>query len=670
MTLHTPVAWHLIRNPLLRRILIISIGITLLFPLVSFYFIFPKFEGYLVTSTEETAIRVAQHIHHTIIKKNRLIADTLADPNIIAELFNIKKDFHLEKFKIFSDSGETLFSTDPDEVGKINTHTYFKERVARGETVTYLVEKNTPSLEGRKIFMDVMETYVPFMQQGIFTGAVEIYYDITDHKNSLAALLDRLKRTIILFSIFMLMVLIVTLLKASRHMLEKAQAESKLQNAHALLEKKVVERTKDLEKANQILKLEIEERLAAESKSQEKEERYRALVHSSADAIISIDESQRIIQWNQAATATFGFPPEAALGKPISLLIPKHFVETHNASVNNFFNGHPSHILDRAVETEGRTNSGKLLPIELTLSTFKQNKERIITAIIRDISLRKETDFKLQCSHDIQTAVNQLLKESLKATDIPRIVVQALDLLLSLPWLSFEPMGAVFLTEKEQNILMLKAHRGFSEEQIKTCQRIPFGKCLCGQAALTGEVVFADQMDHRHTLLPPGISDHGNYCIPIRARNQTLGVITTYLKKNHHPHELEKNFLNTIANTLAGILVHRYSEEEKAQIQHQLVQSQKIESLGALAGGIAHDFNNILSAIIGYTELTLEDVAKPSQEEQNMQAVLTAAMRARELVKQILTFCPPGQGGNYVAEGGSHCRGNPQTAQIHPAGHH
>ncbi len=577
-------------------------------------------------------------VHHTIIKHNKSVTDTLFRPDIIAELFNVKEDLHLEKLKIFSDSGKTLFSTDPEEVGKMNTHPYFKERVTRGEIVTHLVEKNSTSLEGRKVFMDVVETYVPFMQQDIFSGAVEIYYDITDHKNSLARLLNHLKRTIILFSIFMFVVLTVTLIKASRHMLEKAQAESELKDAHTLLEKKVIERTRDLEKTNRILKLEIEERRAAESNSREKEERYRSLVQSSADAIISIDESQQIIQWNQAATATFGYPPEAVQGKPVSLLIPKHFITTHNDSINNFLNGHPSHILNRAVETEGRTNTGKQVPIELTLSTFKQHKKQIITAIIRDISLRKETDFKLQCSHDIQTAVNQLLKESLKATGIPQIVGQALDLLLSLPWLSFEPMGAIFLTEKEPNLLVLKAHRGFSEERIKTCQFIPFGKCLCGQAALTGEVVFADQADHRHTILIPDVPDHSNYCIPIRARNRTLGVITTCLKKDHQPHELEKNFLTTIANTLAGILLHRHSETEKNEIQHQLVQSQKIESLGALAGGIAHDFNNILSAIIGYTELTLEDVDKASQQAQNMSAVLTAAMRARKLVKQILTF--------------------------------
>ncbi len=634
---HKHVAWHLIENPLLRRILIITMGVTLLFPLVTFYLIFPRFVGYLTIRTEETAIRVSQHVHHNIFKNNKAV-DISLTPDVIAGLFKLKKDFQLEKLQIFSSLGETLFSTDPKDLGKLNTHTYFKDRVAQGEIVTNLVEKDCITLEGRKVSIDVVETYTPFYQKGIFAGAVEIYYDITEHKNSLTLLLNRLKHAIVLFSVFMLVVIIATLLKASRHMLERTQAESALQNAHALLEKKVIERTSDLEKANQILQLEVEERRAAESTLQEKEDRYRSLVQSSADAIISIDESQRIIQWNQAATAIFGYSPESALGKPVTILIPEYFMPDHKSGINDFLSDRPSSILDRAVEIEGRTDTGHQVPIELTLSSFKQNKEQVITAIIRDISLRKETDFKLKCSHDIQTAVNQLLKNSLKKTEISKILDQTLDILLSLPWLSFESMGGIFLVKQEPNLLELKTHRGFSDEQIKACQTIAFGKCLCGQAALTGKVIFADHVNHDHTISTPGIQDHGHYCIPIRARNQTLGVITIYLKKNHQPNELEKIFLTTIANTLAGILIHRYSEAEKEQIHYQLVQSQKIESLGTLAGGIAHDFNNILSAIIGYTELTLEDVPHPSEQEQNLQAVLTAGMRARELVKQILTF--------------------------------
>jgi PAS domain S-box-containing protein len=77
---------------------------------------------------------------------------------------------------------------------------------------------------------------------------------------------------------------------------------------------------------------------------------------------------------------------------------------------------------------------------------------------------------------------------------------------------------------------------------------------------------------------------------------------------------------------------------EKIQMEKHLAQAQKMESIGTLAGGIAHDFNNILAAIIGYTELSIEDVADGSMIGNNLQEILAAGMRARELVKQILTF--------------------------------
>jgi PAS domain S-box-containing protein len=79
-------------------------------------------------------------------------------------------------------------------------------------------------------------------------------------------------------------------------------------------------------------------------------------------------------------------------------------------------------------------------------------------------------------------------------------------------------------------------------------------------------------------------------------------------------------------------------EKESLRIQAQLQQAQKMEAIGTLAGGIAHDFNNILSAVLGYTEIALADAAKDSTLEKNLREVLKAGDRARDLVKQILTF--------------------------------
>ena len=80
------------------------------------------------------------------------------------------------------------------------------------------------------------------------------------------------------------------------------------------------------------------------------------------------------------------------------------------------------------------------------------------------------------------------------------------------------------------------------------------------------------------------------------------------------------------------------AELERQKLEGQLRQAQKLEAIGTLAGGIAHDFNNILGAILGYAEMAKEDCRPGSYAARDVDQVLAAGNRARELVKQILAF--------------------------------
>ena len=87
----------------------------------------------------------------------------------------------------------------------------------------------------------------------------------------------------------------------------------------------------------------------------------------------------------------------------------------------------------------------------------------------------------------------------------------------------------------------------------------------------------------------------------------------------------------------------KYDVTHEKQMEKQLIQTQKMESLGILAGGIAHDFNNALHAILGYSELLRSTIPDNQAAQESLEQILLAGNRAKSLVKQILTFSRQGK---------------------------
>jgi two-component system, cell cycle sensor histidine kinase and response regulator CckA len=122
------------------------------------------------------------------------------------------------------------------------------------------------------------------------------------------------------------------------------------------------------------------------------------------------------------------------------------------------------------------------------------------------------------------------------------------------------------------------------------------------------------------------------------SNGRALGVLCAYsMQKLELPPKVEE-VLDILASKASAEIVRRRMEQEKAAMEAQLRQAQKMEAIGTLAGGIAHDFNNILAAIIGYAELTQYELPEDSPERQNLDQVLKASLRAKELVRQIVLF--------------------------------
>ena len=147
----------------------------------------------------------------------------------------------LNKLKIYSNSGEIIFSSDPKEIGNINNQRYFHEIVAKGKVITKSIQKETKSLEGQVMSVDVVETYVPLMSDGNFRGAFEIYYDITDRKQQLDKLLSRSSTLVFFIALGLFLSIIVILFIENKSISKRNQVEKEREKLIAELQDAVTE---------------------------------------------------------------------------------------------------------------------------------------------------------------------------------------------------------------------------------------------------------------------------------------------------------------------------------------------------------------------------------------------------------------------------------------------
>ncbi len=256
-------------NHKLSGILLISILASLAFPVYIIGFIEPSFSHFVTLETEKDASMVANHMARLFFP----IAKELEKENISnskkIELAQMIQEFDIIKVKIYSPKGKIIFSTDPKNIGEINTHKYFYNLVAKGQTLSKVVQKNQTTMEGATTSVNVVETYIPIFRHGSFAGAFEIYNDITKETQSLTNLSHKFRTVSILISGLLLLAIIFTTNQAKTSRRSQKIAEKNLQDERDNLERRVISRTKDLSELNDTLEQEITERQKAEQENKE-----------------------------------------------------------------------------------------------------------------------------------------------------------------------------------------------------------------------------------------------------------------------------------------------------------------------------------------------------------------------------------------------------------------
>ncbi len=381
----------------------------------------------------------------------------------------------------------------------------------------------------------------------------------------------------------------------------------------------------------------------SERKREEKIRLMAMIVESSNEAIIGEALDGAIITWNKGAERCYGYTSDEIKGRSVSVLLPP-----------DYSNDVPQ-ILDKTSRGENISNyetlrirkDGSIIHVSLTISPVKDATGKIVGAstIAHDITERKESEkalsaleVELRDNYFTQSAINMILSESLENISLEELLQKALNMILSIPGLSFEPIGSIYLVEDEPGTLVMKAQSNLSGPVRKLCRQIPFGTCLCGKAALTQKIEFADHIDERHDICYEGMAPHGHYVVPLLFGGKTLGVINIHLKEGHIRSQKEEDFLLAVADTLAGVIARRQVEDEKEKLHAQLLQSQKMEAVGQLAGGISHDFNNILTAMMGYGHILKMKMKEEDPLRTYADQILLLSDKAAKLTQSLLSF--------------------------------
>lgn len=408
----------MLRIPFLRNILLVSLLFATIFPLYDLYFIIPSYQNLLIRETERASARFVRFL----VVSNYLDRFELRPGNIPVSMINeveqLRVEGQLVKLRIFSPTGEIIFSSVSKEVGTINKKKYFRQMVAKGQLYSKMVHKSSVTAEGIVVDRDLVETYVPIMIEGHFHGALEVYSDITPGQQSLTSLSRQSFLMLVAASAGLLLMTLLLLFRARKNIEARNRAEDALQKSNEVLEERVDQRTIELSGTNKKLAAEISERKKAQLAQKatfiaisEARDRIDAIISSVADALLVTDHQDVVVLMNRAAEELFNVKATDVVGSRLpdvigfdKLLfeISKARLELRGSTAVEFDfemeNGHDKRVYQgRTSRLKEIVGGGRGLVLLIHDVTHERQIERM------------KSEFVSMAAHELQTPLTMIL---------------------------------------------------------------------------------------------------------------------------------------------------------------------------------------------------------------------------------------------------------------------
>lgn len=325
-----------------------------------------------------------------------------------------------------------------------------------------------------------------------------------------------------------------------------------------------------------------------EQAMRDEEARLAAVIGSAMDAVITVDEEQRVTLFNPAAEKMFGHNAEEVVGTSLEQLMPARFRSAHGTHIRGFSETNASRRkMGALTPIYGLRANGEEFPIEASISQAEVTGRKIFSVILRDVSERVQ--------------VEEELRQQAKLLDLAPVLVRDMQNRIVFWSSALEKLYNYSKREAEGSVSHFLLHTEFPV-QVEEIER-----SLQAHGSWEGEV------EHR-------------------SRDGAKVIVNS----------LWVLYRDAQGQPIRILEVHADVTGRKRAEALQL-RSQKLESLGTLSGGIAHDFNNILLAITGNAKLAIADLAADHPVQESLEEIAKAGARATELVRRILTFSRPGE---------------------------